>query len=300
MASTTPSSPQDFPLFPLLPAELRLKIWRRALPGPRVLHLHHNPLINHLVTANRAPSLLYTSYEARVEALRFLKLFFDPRWDEATAATRHFPYVYINPQIDTFYFPILNNRALPSVAVVPPPPPPSLVLPFVPDVLPRTPRTAHILRAQVSDLDNLQLGNSALFPVRHIAFSEYLWTSHFSGAVNTHVFLLEFRELESVTVVVDCKPVLSRKEMSFRELLGEREGTFDVERKEERERVLGRVLLDGIVQRKIGAEGPLERKRILLGLKTGMEGKLMDLKTRDPTWKVPRVEVKLVMRGDWI
>ncbi|CZT49784.1 uncharacterized protein RSE6_10674 [Rhynchosporium secalis] len=298
MAATTYPNSRFHP-FPTLPPELRLKIWQLARPGPRVLHLLHNPRINHLVSINLAPAILHTSQEARVETLKTLKPFFDPRWPATVAATRQFPCVYINPAIDTFYFPVINNRALPTPLLTVTPPPFSL--PFVPDVLPHVPRTGHILRVQACDLDNMQLSTSALFAVRHIAFSEVMWRTFFASAVNTHVFLLEFRELETVTVVVDCTFSLTRKQLSFEELLGERgDGTFDVESKEDRERGLRRVLLDGMVQRTLGVEEPLERKRILEGYRGGMMAKLNDLKTRDTTWKVPRVEVKVVMRGDWV
>lgn len=39
MASPSSTAPAGFPRFRQLPAELRIKIWRDALPGPRTIHL---------------------------------------------------------------------------------------------------------------------------------------------------------------------------------------------------------------------------------------------------------------------
>jgi hypothetical protein len=49
-ASTKPTDPapdctsvcETFTLFPKLPIELRLKIWEEALPGPRIIEIHHD------------------------------------------------------------------------------------------------------------------------------------------------------------------------------------------------------------------------------------------------------------------
>ncbi|KAL5326748.1 hypothetical protein ACEPPN_004437 [Leptodophora sp. 'Broadleaf-Isolate-01'] len=311
MTSTTPPLTTFYP-FPSLPTELRLKIWQHARPGPRVLHLLHNRRINHLVTIVPAPALLHTNHEARAETLKVLKLFFDPRWDAATAAVRSFPYVYVNPEVDTFYFPTLNNRPLPPQ---PPQLPPAAPLTTglvpatatIPPPIPNGPHTAHILRVQASDIDNLQLNNTALYTIKHLAFSDMLWQHFFLPGVHTHVFLLEFRELESVTIAVDCTFLLTRRELSFYDLIGERvDGTFTVgvgmgKRKEERERerVLRRVAIDARVQFALGV-GPLQRRSVLEGFRDGMRAKMEDLKGRDPTWNIPRVEVKVLMRGDWV
>ncbi|KAG4428246.1 hypothetical protein IFR05_016269 [Cadophora sp. M221] len=313
MTSTTPLITKFHP-FPSLPIELRLKIWQHARPGPRVLHLLHNRRINHLVTIVPAPALLHTNHEARSETLKVLKLFFDPRWDAATAAVRSFPYVYVNPEIDTFYFPTLNNRPLPPQPTQPVPPavPPGAALtPFAAVIPNAIPSTSHILRVQASDMDNLQLNNTALHTIKHLAFSDMLWQHFFLPGVHTHVFLLEFRNLESVTIAVDCTFLLTRRELSFYDLLGGvGDGTFDVgvglgkrgkegKGREERERVLRRVAIDARVQLALGV-GPLQRRSVLEGFRDGMRVKIEDLKGRDPTWNVPRVEVKVLMRGNWV
>ncbi|KAH7360725.1 hypothetical protein BKA65DRAFT_577663 [Rhexocercosporidium sp. MPI-PUGE-AT-0058] len=302
MATRSPPL-KTFHPFPNLPTELRLKIWQHSLPGPRVLHLLHNRRINHLVTTTPTPSLLRTSQESRAEGFKVLKLFFDPGWDAATAAVRSFPYVYINPEVDTFYFPTLNNRPLPlPFALQPGATAVAGAVPLIPAaaIAPAIQNTNHILRVQASDLDNLQLNNTALYPIKHLAFSDLLWQHFFRLGINTHVFLLEFRDLESVTIAVDCTFLLTRKELSFYDPLGGRGGgMFATEDREGREYVLKRVAIDARVQVALGV-GPLQRRNVLEGFRDGMRAKMEDLKVRDPMWKIPRVEVKVLMRGDWV
>ncbi|KAH8744576.1 hypothetical protein BGZ57DRAFT_719052, partial [Hyaloscypha finlandica] len=90
---------QTFQKFPELPLEVRQKIWRHALPGPRVLQV----IREKSSTKYRAkpasygghqPSILSVSRESREEALRFLTPVFNAYW---------------NLEIDAPYFEIKSN-----------------------------------------------------------------------------------------------------------------------------------------------------------------------------------------------
>lgn len=61
-----------------LPAEIRLKIWRRALPDARIFKLLFKDEINYEIVKGDGgvPALLHTNVEARTEALRFYTLMF--------------------------------------------------------------------------------------------------------------------------------------------------------------------------------------------------------------------------------
>jgi len=70
----------DFILFSKLPAEIRLKIWREALPGPRVVDVLYDSSkdgragkvkeINVLRTNQPPPSMLHVCHESMQETLR--------------------------------------------------------------------------------------------------------------------------------------------------------------------------------------------------------------------------------------
>lgn len=82
------SPPNDqFPLFTTLPTELRLNIWREALPGPRIVDVFFDVNIHqaiysrskddnwdgpHILRANQPPpTIMHACHESRAEALRF-------------------------------------------------------------------------------------------------------------------------------------------------------------------------------------------------------------------------------------
>ncbi|KAK0716122.1 hypothetical protein B0H67DRAFT_489774 [Lasiosphaeris hirsuta] len=78
---SNPFAPGTFPYFPLLPAELRLKIWALSL-APRTIELHtrrthyadsdaHRRRVPQWQSLSRNPALLAVSAEARAAALEF-------------------------------------------------------------------------------------------------------------------------------------------------------------------------------------------------------------------------------------
>ncbi len=90
------SSP-TFRLFPELAVELRLKFWRFALPGPRLVEMRFDTP-PHSNSHRSTPSILHVCSESHAEALKWytaLPLGLDSDPLEA---------VYVNFQIDTLYF----------------------------------------------------------------------------------------------------------------------------------------------------------------------------------------------------
>ncbi|MCJ1248771.1 hypothetical protein MMC30_005990 [Trapelia coarctata] len=97
----------EFTLFPALPAELRLKIWEFALPGPRVVEIKAPPpsfadrppdsALDDFTSSCAIPTLLHVNSEARGIALKHYELSF---------ATGTFPpRIYFSFERDTLYFP---------------------------------------------------------------------------------------------------------------------------------------------------------------------------------------------------
>ncbi len=74
----------EFTLFPNLAVELRLKIWKFALPGPRSIKIRrvktdesaYSKQNFRITGMNEVPALLRTCHESRTEALRFYKRMF--------------------------------------------------------------------------------------------------------------------------------------------------------------------------------------------------------------------------------
>ncbi|KAF8854119.1 hypothetical protein BDZ45DRAFT_677200 [Acephala macrosclerotiorum] len=72
---------ESFTLFPELPTELRLKIWKLAIPGPRILSVGHRmqygegygriiPTAMEWRTSDPVPTLLHVCHDSRTEALK--------------------------------------------------------------------------------------------------------------------------------------------------------------------------------------------------------------------------------------
>lgn len=88
--------PHTFSLFPLLPAEIRLKIWDLALQ-PRTVTLYYNKRRHSVTSPTACPRLLSVNHEARYEALRFCS---------PTLATSSSPAsVYLAGKFDSIYIP---------------------------------------------------------------------------------------------------------------------------------------------------------------------------------------------------
>jgi hypothetical protein len=99
--------PKTFTLFPQLPYEIRLKIWRFAIPGPRVVPLHFElrdvtsdgkPIskFSPWRSSDPVPVVLHICHDARAEALKSLGRAFGTHFHE--------PQVYVNFDIDTILF----------------------------------------------------------------------------------------------------------------------------------------------------------------------------------------------------
>ncbi|PQE03576.1 hypothetical protein CJF31_00010147 [Rutstroemia sp. NJR-2017a BVV2] len=96
-------TPTTFPLFPLLPAELRLQIWSHALPSPRTLKVKidayssaHAELLGPFAPI---PSIMHVCAESRSVGLSIYRLGLGPALD---ADGRNF---YWDPRVDTVYLP---------------------------------------------------------------------------------------------------------------------------------------------------------------------------------------------------
>ena len=89
---------ESFTLFPKLPIEVRLKIWRLAFPTNRKLELHF-VIINQfdilLAAVSSNPVTLYVNQESREETLRFYEEAFHGIGDGT---------IYLNPDSDTVLF----------------------------------------------------------------------------------------------------------------------------------------------------------------------------------------------------
>jgi 2EXR family len=92
---------QEFPYFSKLPPELRRKIWRHALPGPRVVNFDfiYRPRqpMPHFEANYGAPTLLHVCHESREVALESYELLF-----QSKESSR--PAIYFDLKRDTLCF----------------------------------------------------------------------------------------------------------------------------------------------------------------------------------------------------
>jgi hypothetical protein len=114
---------ESFTCFPKLPAEIRLKIWKAALPGPRVVRIQlklgprqpridgkkKKPRMSRFVASCPPPIGLRVCRESRIEALKEYEIGFRTKTSPAQT--------YVNYDLDTFvldtvggYFPYTNRR----------------------------------------------------------------------------------------------------------------------------------------------------------------------------------------------
>ncbi|KAJ5042788.1 uncharacterized protein L3040_004181 [Drepanopeziza brunnea f. sp. 'multigermtubi'] len=84
-----------FAQFARFPKEIRRKVWRLSLPGPRMVELNYNPSF-HVVSPTRNPIQLQICHESREEALMKLDLVFRPGAPN--------PPIYVHASTDTLYF----------------------------------------------------------------------------------------------------------------------------------------------------------------------------------------------------
>ncbi|KAJ2997359.1 hypothetical protein NUW58_g669 [Xylaria curta] len=91
MPSSTP-----FTVFILLPAELRLQIWRLSCHR-RVVEVSYDPEEDRCTTTASVPAVLHACHESRSEALRMYKKSF--------GTMSHEPRIYFHRELDTLYLP---------------------------------------------------------------------------------------------------------------------------------------------------------------------------------------------------
>lgn len=91
----------SFTLFPNLSQEIRLKIWRYALPGPRIIKLSTDPVLKNLVmqasNSSTLTSLYHTSKEAHAAVRQQYGLYFRRRLGFAKLA------ILFNPDVDILH-----------------------------------------------------------------------------------------------------------------------------------------------------------------------------------------------------
>jgi len=91
----------EFRLFPYLPKELRVKIWKFGAFVPRVIHLHPDSNAKPLsICRQRAPTILHACHESRTVALPQFKVLFDPNLD---LPRTHSQTIYVQPEVGTYY-----------------------------------------------------------------------------------------------------------------------------------------------------------------------------------------------------
>ncbi|PQE29464.1 hypothetical protein CJF32_00003219 [Rutstroemia sp. NJR-2017a WRK4] len=105
----TPAGLEQFTLFPLLPAELRLKIWRQSFPPSRTIVLTPNPSTTQASSAP-LPTTLSVCSESRAETLHHYTILYRHEFKSrntlsTTTSRSHLQPICINPVLDIVYFP---------------------------------------------------------------------------------------------------------------------------------------------------------------------------------------------------
>ncbi len=90
----------EFQSFLKLPTELRQKVWRHALPGPRLVELFYDEDMGACTSRCAVPIVLWVCNESRREARRFYRPFFATNRAEAS--------IYLDPHVDEVYLGIGN------------------------------------------------------------------------------------------------------------------------------------------------------------------------------------------------
>ncbi|KAI0877260.1 hypothetical protein GGS24DRAFT_447843 [Hypoxylon argillaceum] len=92
----TMSSLTLFTLFPLLPPELRIQIWRLSCHR-RVVEVSYDPEEDRCTTTAAVPAVLQACHESRSEALRV--------YQKSFGTMSHEPRIYFYREMDTLYIP---------------------------------------------------------------------------------------------------------------------------------------------------------------------------------------------------
>ncbi|KAI0011264.1 hypothetical protein F4779DRAFT_235817 [Xylariaceae sp. FL0662B] len=86
----------SFSIFPLLPIELRLQVWRHTC-HERVVEVFYDSKNDRCATLSTPPAILHACRESRLEGLRIYKRLFGTKSHEAR--------IYFCPDLDTLYLP---------------------------------------------------------------------------------------------------------------------------------------------------------------------------------------------------
>ena len=115
VSKETIESVGSFTYFPKLPAEIRLKIWKDALPGPRIIRIQlkfeprqpriegqkKKPQVSRFVASRPPPIGLRVCRESRIEALKEYEIGFPTKTSPAQT--------YVNYNLDTFVLDTLGS-----------------------------------------------------------------------------------------------------------------------------------------------------------------------------------------------
>lgn len=94
---TMQAPPTDFRIFPLLPTEIRLLIWRLSCPPSRLVEVRYDPDSGRCSSPTKPPVIVQVNREARSEALLLYQRAFQSQGQSE--------YIFFCPALDTLYFP---------------------------------------------------------------------------------------------------------------------------------------------------------------------------------------------------
>ena len=136
--------------------------------------------------------MLATCRESREIALRKYKPFFDPKWWCPPGPE---PIVYVNNEIDTFYFDSISHR----------------------DAKWNDEQLFDTFRTELDDLGGYEKG---LAPIKHLCFDANNFLDEFLlGPVENLVSLSMFRDLETVTLAIPTHSVNATSPLIFLDLV---------------------------------------------------------------------------------
>lgn len=162
--------PFEFFGFSLLPKYIHVKIWLFAGSRPRVVHLTHSSDIGHIVCKQSLPAVLHVCRESRTSTLPLFQMFFDP---QGRAARGRAPIIYVNPDVDTFYFPSIKRDRQPTC----------------------------LSRLGLPESEDLGYGTRTL--VRSLAVSHDIWSNLRDSLLAAPLVLVIFPKLETITLMID-------------------------------------------------------------------------------------------------
>jgi hypothetical protein len=90
----------EFHLFSSLPLELRIKIWQHAFPGPRIVAVRYNRIMDRYISDTLPPALLHASSESRNVFLS--------RYENLIISASHGSSIFVDFEADTVFFDTLN------------------------------------------------------------------------------------------------------------------------------------------------------------------------------------------------